>query len=115
MRRPLLVAACLMPQAAFAHAFLDRASPAVGSQFPVSPPSVDLSYSEPVEPAFSTVHVTDADGATQEVGKPTVRDGGRLLSVAVKPLPPGVYTVEWHVTSVDTHKTQGRFTFTIKP
>ena len=115
MRRTLLIIACLTPQLAFAHAFLDRASPAAGSQFAVSPPSVDLSYTEPVEPAFSTVHVTDADGTIQELGKPTVRDGGRLLSIALKPLPPGVYTVEWHVTSVDTHKTQGHFTFTIKP
>ena len=115
MRWTLLVIACLMPQAASAHAFLDHASPAAGSRFAVAPPSVDLSYSEPVEPAFSTVHVTDADGITQEAGKPTVRDDGRVLSVALKPLPPGVYTVEWHVTSVDTHKTQGHFTFTIKP
>ena len=116
MRWTLVIAACLMPQMASAHAFLDHASPAAGSQFATPPPSVDLSYSEPVEPAFSTVQVTDADGTPQEVGKPTVRDGGRLLSiVALKPLPPGVYTVEWHVTSVDTHKTQGHFTFTIKP
>lgn len=115
MRRTLLVAACLMPGMAFAHAFLDHASPAAGSQSAASPQSVDLSYSEPVEPAFSTVRVTDTDGATHEVGSPTVREGGRLLSVALKPLPPGVYTVEWHVTSVDTHKTQGRFIFTVKP
>jgi copper resistance protein C len=30
-------------------------------------------------------------------------------------LPPGTYTVVWHVTSVDTHKTEGRFDFTVVP
>jgi hypothetical protein len=48
-------------------------------------------------------------------GKPTALDDGRMLSVKLKPLPPGVYAVEWHVTSVDTHKTEGHFTFTVKP
>lgn len=115
MNRILLLVACLAPRVALAHAFLDHASPAAGSQVSGSPQSVDLSYSEPVEPAFSTVHVTDAGGTTLEVGKPAVREGGRLLSVTLKPLPAGMYTVEWHVTSVDTHKTQGHFTFTVKP
>jgi methionine-rich copper-binding protein CopC len=74
-----------------------------------------LTYTEPVEPLFSTVHVTDANGARMDEGKPATRDDGRILQVSLKPLPPGVYAVEWHVTSVDTHKTEGHFTFTVKP
>jgi methionine-rich copper-binding protein CopC len=35
------------------------------------------------------------------------------LQVGLKPLPPGTYTVTWHVVSVDTHPTQGTFTFTV--
>jgi copper resistance protein C len=31
----------------------------------------------------------------------------------VKPLAPGVYQVQWHVISVDTHRTQGNFSFTV--
>ena len=54
-------------------------------------------------------------GARVDEGKPTPQDDGRVLSVKLKPLPPGVYAVEWHVTSVDTHKTEGHFTFTVKP
>ena len=107
--------ACLIGQPAFAHAFLDRASPAVGSEVSGSPPAISLSYTEPVEPLFSTVHVTDASGARVDEGKPTPNDDGRILVVHLKKLPPGVYTVEWHVTSVDTHKTEGKFTFTVKP
>jgi methionine-rich copper-binding protein CopC len=33
--------------------------------------------------------------------------------VPVKKLAAGTYTVIWHVTSVDTHKTQGKFQFTV--
>ena len=47
-------------------------------------------------------------------GKPVAQDDGRVLSVKLKPLLPGSYSVEWHVTSVDTHKTEGHFTFTVK-
>ncbi|MEA2727937.1 MAG: copper resistance protein [Acetobacteraceae bacterium] len=110
----LAVAACLMGQAAFAHAFLDRASPAVGSEVSGSPPRLDLTYTEPVEPLFSTVEVTDANGARVDEGRPATQDDGRVLSVKLKTLPPGVYAVTWHVTSVDTHKTEGHFTFTVK-
>jgi methionine-rich copper-binding protein CopC len=122
MKKSLLLAAAaglvgptLVGSAAFAHAFLDRASPAVGSEVSGSPPAIALTYTEPVEPLFSTVHVTDANGARMDEGKPATRDDGRILQVSLKPLPPGVYAVEWHVTSVDTHKTEGHFTFTVKP
>ena len=111
----LAAAACLISQAAFAHAFLDRASPAVGSEVAGSPPALNLTYTEPVEPLFSTVRVTGAGGVQEDDGKPTALDDGRVLSVRLKLLPPGVYSVEWHVTSVDTHKTEGHFTFTVKP
>lgn len=111
----LAAAVCLIGPAAFAHAFLDRASPAVGSTVAGSPPSIALIYTEPVEPLFSTVQVTNADGQRMDAGKPVPQDDGRVLQVPLKTLPPGVYTVEWHVTSVDTHKTQGHFTFTVKP
>ena len=117
MRRILFLAtaACLTGQAALAHAFLDRASPAVGSEVFGSPPAITLTYSEPVEPLFSSIQVTDATGIRMDQGKPASGDGGRVLSVGLKPLTPGVYKVEWHVTSVDTHKTEGHFTFTVRP
>ncbi len=111
----LAASACVIGQTAFAHAFLDRASPAVGSDMTASPPSLALTYTEPVEPLFSSVHVTNASGARVDQGEPSTRDDGRVLTVGLKPLLPGVYNVEWHVTSVDTHKTEGHFSFTVKP
>ena len=41
--------------------------------------------------------------------------GAHHLAVGVGPLPPGAYTVEWHAVSVDTHRTEGRFGFTVGP
>ncbi|HEX2942014.1 MAG TPA: copper resistance protein CopC [Rhodopila sp.] len=112
----LAVAAAVGPlgQAAWAHAFLDRASPAVGSQVATSPPTLSLRYSEPVEPLFSGVQVTNDKGERVDHGKPVPQDGGRVLVVTLKPLPPGTYHVAWHVTSVDTHQTEGHFTFTVQ-
>jgi methionine-rich copper-binding protein CopC len=111
----ILAAACMTGPAAWAHAFLDRASPAVGSEVSGSPPSVALTYTEPVEPLFSTIQVTDAGGVRVEDGKPVPQEDGRILVIKLKALPPGVYTVAWHVTSVDTHKTEGHFSFTVRP
>src|SRR3954470_9174157 len=121
MARILLLAATacglsvLVSAAAFAHAALDRASPPVGSEVSGAPPTFLLTYTEPGESLFSTVQVTDSQGQRVDTGKPVAQADGRALQVGLKPLPPGVYTVTWHVTSVDTHKTEGHFTFTVKP
>jgi copper resistance protein C len=111
----LAAVACLISTAAFAHAALDRASPPVGSEISGSPETISLTYTEPVEPLFSTVQVMDLHGQRMDTGKAIARADGRMLEVRLKPLSPGVYTVVWHVTSVDTHKTEGHFTFTVKP
>ncbi len=115
MRPLIIIAACLVAPPAWAHAFLDKASPPVGSEVSGSPPSITLTYTEAVEPLFSTVQVTGPGGASVSDGKPTPQGDGRILVVKLKPLAPGVYSVTWHVTSVDTHKTEGHFSFTVKP
>jgi methionine-rich copper-binding protein CopC len=102
--------------AADAHAFLRHAMPLVGSTIPSSPPNLTLDYTEGVEPNFCQVVVKDAQG--QQVDKGDLhaapKDEKRLL-LGLQPLKPGAYTVEWHVTSVDTHHTEGTFTFTVQP
>ena len=37
----------------------------------------------------------------------------RCARVGLKPLAAGTYRVHWHVLSVDTHTTQGSFTFRV--
>jgi copper resistance protein C len=95
--------------AAEAHAFLDHAEPRVGSTVPTAPRELVLSYSQNLEPAFSSVEVSDANGARVDLGKPKI--GASTMRVGLKPLAPGTYRVRWHVLSVDTHTTEGSFSF----
>jgi len=97
-----------------AHAFLDHASPAVGSAVPTAPAAVTIWFTQGLEPAFSSVTVTDATGQRVDLGNVQIPpDHAEQLQVGLKPLPPGTYRVNWHVVSVDTHPTQGSFTFQI--
>jgi copper resistance protein C len=99
---------------ASAHALLERTSPAVGGEIAASPPELSLSFTEAVEPLFSAIEVRDANGAAVATGKPhAAPDNSRRLVIDLPTLPPGIYTVIWHATSVDTHKTEGRYRFTI--
>jgi len=117
MRKLILAAAMLaaLPARADAHAFLEHASPAVGSTVPAAPPELALNFTEAVEPLFSAVEILDPRGGRVDTGKPHTADDGRRLIIALPKLGPGTYTVNWHVTSVDTHKTAGRFRFTVAP
>jgi copper resistance protein C len=95
--------------AARAHAFLDHANPLVGSTMRAAPREVSLWFTQNLEPAFSTVEVTDANGARVDQGKAEV--SANTMRVGLKALPPGSYRVRWRALSVDTHTTEGRFTF----
>lgn len=100
---------------AWAHAFLDHAGPKVGSIVTNSPTEVRIWFTQELEPAFSSIHVQDVQG--KEVDKKDVRLDDKnkaLLMVSLPKLAPGVYTVNWHVVSVDTHRTQGHFQFSVK-
>ncbi len=110
-----LIAALAGVGFAFAHAQLETASPPVGGAVE-APTEIRLVFSEGVEPAFSSVSLADAGGAAHAVGKPSVAKGDdKTLVVKVGGrLAPGVYTVSWRVVSKDTHRTQGRFEFTVK-
>ena len=97
---------------AFAHAFLQSASPRVGSELATPPTAVTITFTEDVEPDFSTIVVRNAQGVRVDKADPhLVGDHGNELAVKVPKLPPGYYAVFWHATSVDTHKTEGRFEF----
>jgi copper resistance protein C len=103
----------LFPAAiADAHAFLDHADPRVGSTVHAAPPALTLWFTQDLEPAFSSVEVRNASGARVDSGKASFDAEGRnVMRIALKPLSPGTYTVSWRVLSVDTHTTQGTFSF----
>ena len=103
------------PPAARAHAFLDHAAPAVGSTVPNPPPVIHLWFTQELEPAFSWVTVSDKSGASVSDGPAAIDPSNKMeMTVKLKPLPAGTYTVKWHALSVDTHTTEGDFTFQVK-
>ena len=106
-----LVCLVLGPIEARAHSHLERAEPAKGSTLPSAPPQVTLTFSENLEPGFSTLEVRNAADARVDQGKVTVN--GTTMSIGITVLPPGTYTVLWRVLSVDTHKTKGTFSFRV--
>jgi copper resistance protein C len=92
-----------------AHAFLERASPLVGSTVSVAPQEVSLTFTQNLEGAFSTVQITGPNGARVDQGKPQV--SGNTMRVGIKASGAGTYHVRWRALSVDTHTTQGSFPF----
>jgi methionine-rich copper-binding protein CopC len=95
--------------AARAHAFLDHTSPLVGSTVPTAPHELSLWFTQNLEPAFSTVQVTDSSGARVDQGKAQILTN--TMRIGLKAIGPGTYHVHWRALSVDTHTTEGNFTF----
>ncbi len=116
MNRLIFAACLLLPFRCSAHAFLDGAEPRVGSEIPVPPAAVTLHFTQGVEPDFSKIEVQDASGTRETDGvAATLPNDPTHLTIKLKRIGAGAYTVIWHVTSVDTHKTQGKFHFSVKP
>ena len=109
-----LTALLLGAGAAWGHAFLERAQPRVGSTVKSPPSQVRVWFTEAIEPAFSTLEVVNQSGDRVDLGPARV-DAVRpaVLQVPLKPLAPGTYRVRWRVLSVDTHVTEGDFTFRV--
>jgi copper resistance protein C len=103
--------------AAFAHADLASADPAAGATVATAPTAISITFTEAVEPKFSSIEVLDAAGTRVDEGKAQTAPGNeKLLSVGLKPLAPGTYKVIWHATAADdSHKTKGNYAFTVKP
>ncbi len=106
---PLLL--LLATGAANAHATLDHAEPRVGNKVSSLPGEVTLWFTQKLEPAFSSITVTDAAGQRVDSGK--TRVSGNQMSVSLKGGGTGTYHVNWRVLSADTHRSDGSFTFQV--
>lgn len=114
----LLLAALVltMVNSASAHSRLERSVPAANSTVGSSPPSVTLWFSERLEPAFSKVQVFSAEDkqVDKDDAKVSPEDGKQMI-VALPELAPGTYRVHFRVLSVDSHVSEGDFTFDVQP
>lgn len=96
---------------ASAHAFLDHAEPRVGNTVATAPREVTLWFTQKLEPAFSTITVTNSAGQRVDTGK--ARVSGSQMTVSLRFGGAGTYHVTWRVLSVDAHTTDGSFSFQV--
>ncbi|HEO8924727.1 TPA: CopC domain-containing protein YobA [Klebsiella aerogenes] len=112
----VFLSAMLTTASAFAHAHLQQQIPAADSTVSVSPQALTLTFSEGVGLSFSGVTLNGPQNKPVATGKLARSDGNKaqLTLPLNEPLAAGEYTVEWHVVSVDGHKTKGQYHFSVK-
>jgi methionine-rich copper-binding protein CopC len=111
-----IVAASLLalsPRWAYAHAFPSSEQPTAGATINAAPAGVEIHFDNPIEAMFARLQVFDGGGADVTSGPPSVSKDGITLSVQLKPLAAGDYTVKWSVVAEDSHRTEGSYTFTV--
>jgi len=109
----LLLALVLLSSIAFAHTKLVRSHPRAKSTLKQAPKTVDLWFSQELQPGFNTIVVTDQTGKRVDRGDVIVSEGGAKAQISLGELSSGRYTVDWKVLSADQHTIRGKFTFTI--
>jgi putative copper export protein/methionine-rich copper-binding protein CopC len=113
----LLLAAigALLPPAASAHLSLRSSQPAADTQLDTVPREIRLSFSEPVQLAFTRVELLDPNGNTVRLSEPTIDPGAPnvLLARIEGPLGAGDFVIAWRTTSADGHQVRGRISFSI--
>lgn len=100
---------------AFAHAKLQKSTPANGATLSSAPSEFRFEYNEAIEPAMSTVKVRGPGGKPVIVEKADVsKDDDKVLLVRMPTLTAGAYRVEWSTMGHDGHQTKGTVDFTVK-
>ena len=114
-RTRLIYLLLLAPSLASAHAYLVKSVPAGRATLFSSPAKIQLWFNERLEPRYSSVSVHDPDGKRVDTGNAQVPvEDPKQLSIGVKPLTAGKYTIKFRVLSVDGHVVEQSFPFTIR-
>ncbi|SDX37529.1 hypothetical protein SAMN04515617_103150 [Collimonas sp. OK242] len=99
---------------AWAHARPETQSPVAGAVVS-APHEVRITYNEALEPAFSSLVVSNAQGKQVNGAKAEVdATTHKTMRVALPILPSGEYQVKWVAVADDGHRTQGSYKFTVK-
>jgi methionine-rich copper-binding protein CopC len=110
-----VLAICLLATSANAHPKLKTASPAADVASKVSPTEIKLTFSEGVIARFSGLEIKDEAGKIVAGGAAATdpKDKKQLVVPLPAPLAAGHYTVTWHAVSEDTHRVEGKYSFTV--
>lgn len=104
----------LWPLVTLAHVHLDRSSPSKGESLTQAPQTIELWFSGKVDAEWSKVMVSDNNDNRYDTGEISNGDDPEHLSVVVKPMKSGEYTVKLNVISGDGHRVKGHFSFTVR-
>jgi copper transport protein len=121
MRRAFIAAVAAIALLALAvptasgHALLQSGDPAPNSVLKAAPAVVTLTFTEAPDPKLSSIRVLDSSGGLVTTASLSAVAGHPdELSMAMPPLPDGVYTVAWRtVSAVDGHIAAGSYAFSI--
>ncbi|HLI80127.1 MAG TPA: copper resistance CopC family protein [Candidatus Binataceae bacterium] len=97
-----------------AHSFPQEQHPSAGETLSTAPQEIRIKFDAPIEKLFAKLQVVDSSGKDYAVGTPQISSDGIELTEKVEALKPGEYTVRWAVVCIDTHHTEGSYSFTIK-
>ncbi|MBB5424787.1 hypothetical protein HDG40_002932 [Paraburkholderia sp. JPY158] len=114
MRVAALIAGVTLASAALAHVFPQKQEPGAGASV-AAPAQVKVTFDGSLEPAFSSLSVTDASG--KQVGTQKSSVDAQQPAVMTLPLPTlaaGHYTVHWVAVASDGHRTHGDYGFDVK-
>jgi copper transport protein len=100
---------------ASAHALLVRSIPEANAELAAAPATLEMWFGEPLEAGFTRVRLLTPLGEELPVGSITLDPADTMhVSVALEPLPPGIYTVAYqNLSQADGHIWNGVFSFTI--
>jgi len=113
-RAAALVSCLLTVSPVFAHVFPQTQTPSAGAEV-AAPTHVTIVFDGPLEPAFSSLAVSNSTGKQVNTAKAAIDPNDRKsISVALPPLPPDQYIVHWVAVAADGHRTHGDYSFRVK-
>jgi methionine-rich copper-binding protein CopC len=111
----IFTAATLTAPLAAAHVAVKQTIPAADAMLAAAPPEILLTFTEKIEPAFSSVTLKDARGVAVGAVKSRIDASDPATLRLVAPvLAPGMYGVQWIAVGRDGHRRSGDFKFTVK-
>ncbi len=109
----VIVAVTCLAREAVAHSFPQEQHPSAGQALAAPPAEIRIKFDAPIEKLFAKLQVLDSEGKDHAVGAPAVSSNGVELIAKVEALKPGDYLVKWSALCVDTHRTEGSYSFTV--
>jgi methionine-rich copper-binding protein CopC len=108
-----MISLFLIPNLAFAHAELQKASPAANSVVREETRDIRLTFTSDLEKELSMLRIEDASG--KEIAlQNTQLISNQMNGKTAEPLPNGKITVKWSVIAKDGHPSQGSYTFQVQ-